>query len=386
MEYSTGESGIKSLAGFAYQIKVFTYYLANLKKEEQIEFETLEDVNIKTFKTEEIDKKSENYKCILQTKEENIAIQVKRTTISNSVAEKILYNWLIVEKSHKNINNYILFTDEEYKNRDVIFNIDAKKVFNKVKESNSKSNALITIVKNIFKDDFEEFNKIYNLIKNKYKFKSLANIDDEILNSYEELFRKEAISDSIYYMRIQELMRYITMEIMKAVSNKKPFILTYSKFIKQIEEICNNIEEDKVIISYSLFKSNHKINWDELGIVKSRECKQLKACELSKRLIEQHLMYKLYYESLRLSYMENNKIQKIDDIEDTTYDNYDFAISLLKRKNEDIPINRLNETKERSNSYAQNEQIRYGAAIYLTRDDIEMEKQISWKEMQEVEE
>jgi len=70
----------------------------------------------------------------------------------------------------------------------------------------------------------------------------------------------------------------------------------------------------------------------------------------------------------------------------TTYDNYDFAISLLKRKNEDIPINRLNDTKERSNSYAQNEQIRYGAAIYLTRDDIEMEKQISWKEMQEVEE
>lgn len=385
MEYSTGESGIKSLAGFAYQIKVFAYYLANIKREEQIEFETLEDVNIKTLKTEEIDEKSENYKCILETKEENVAIQVKRTTLSNSTAEKILYNWLIVEKNYTNITRYILFTDESYENEDIIFNIDVKQIFNKIKKSTSKANALITIVKNIFNNDFEEFNKTYNLIKNKYEFKSLANIDNEILNSYEELFRKEAISDSIYYMRIQELMRYITMEIMKSVSNKSPFILTYSKFIKQIEEICNNIEENKVIISYSLFKNNHKINWDELNIVKSRECKQLEACELSKRLIEKHIMYKLYYESLRLSYMENNKIQKVDDIEDTTYDNYDFATSLLKRKNEDIPINRLNDTKERSNSYAQNDQIRYGAAIYLTRDDIEMDKQISWKEMKDSE-
>ena len=32
MVYSTGESGIKSLAGFAYQIKVLIYYLALLQK------------------------------------------------------------------------------------------------------------------------------------------------------------------------------------------------------------------------------------------------------------------------------------------------------------------------------------------------------------------
>ena len=42
-------SGIFSLSGFAYQIKVFIYYMALLQKNQQIEFETLEDVNIKSI-------------------------------------------------------------------------------------------------------------------------------------------------------------------------------------------------------------------------------------------------------------------------------------------------------------------------------------------------
>ena len=42
-------------------------------------------------------------------------------------------------------------------------------------------------------------------------------------------------------------------------------------------------------------------------------------------------------------------------------------------------MNRLEETKKRSNSYADSEQIRYGAVIYLTRED-EIEHQISWED------
>lgn len=380
MEYSTGESGIKSLAGFAYQIKVFIYYLPTLKQNEQIEFETLEDVNIKTVRKEEIDKKSDSYKCVIRNQEENVAVQVKRTSISNASAEKILYNWLIVEKSHSNISEYILFTDKIYENQDIIFNRDINELFDKINKSNNNSNALITIVKNIFDGNFEELESTYKIIQKKYKFKSIDKIDNEILSRYEAMFHRGGLPEAIYYIRIQELMRYVTMKIMQAVSKGEPFICTYSEFIHQVEEICENIKENQVILSYSLFKNNNTIDWEDLNISNSRECIQLQTCNLSKRVIEQHLMYKLYYESLRCSYMENNKVQRIDDMEDTTYDNYEFIKGVLKQDNKDTPLNRLNDIKKSSNSYAPNEQIKDGVAIYLTRDDVEADKQISWKE------
>lgn len=380
MDYSTGDSGIKSLAGFAYQIKVFIYYLSELKENEQIEFETLEDVNIRNFQSEEIDSKSESYKCVIGNIEENMAVQVKRTSISNRGAERILYNWLIVEKTHSNIRKYVLFTDSAYENEDIIFDIDVKELFDKVNNSKNKSNALITIVKNIFSGDFKNFKSTYEEIKKKYEFKSIERIDDEILKRYNVRFQRGGIPEAIYYMRIQELMRYVTGEIMKSVSKGQPFVCTYSKFISQVVNICRYIYEDQQLISYSLFKSNSTIDWEDLDVLSSRECIQLVSCNLSRKNIEKHLMYKLYYEFLKCSYMENNKVQLIDDIEETTYDNYEFSKAILQQENKDTPLNRLNDIKSRSNSYAPNEQIRYGSAIYLTRDDIEKEKQISWKE------
>lgn len=380
MVYSTGESGIKSLAGFAYQIKVLIYYLALLQKNQQIEFETLEDVNIRSFETSKIDNYSDSYKCIMGNIEGNIAIQVKRTSISSITAEKILYNWLITEKNHSNVNRYILFTDKEYGNEDNVFEINAEELFNKINNSNKKANSLITRVKNMFDGNLEEFKNIYNSIKNKYEFKSIEEIDNEILNRYEERFQRGGIPEVIYYMRIQELMRYITEEIMKSVSEGKPFICTYDKFIKQIVEICRNIDEDEPVISYSSFKKNNTIDWEDLEVINSREYIQLSECNLPRKSIENHLMYKIYYESLKCSYMENNKVRKIDEIEDTTYENYEFSKVILEKNNKDTPINRLIEVKDKPNSYAHNEQIKYGAAIYLTRADIEEERQISWKD------
>jgi hypothetical protein len=44
MTFQPDQSGINSLAGFAYQIKVFAYYSFDLKEDTQIEFETIEDI------------------------------------------------------------------------------------------------------------------------------------------------------------------------------------------------------------------------------------------------------------------------------------------------------------------------------------------------------
>ena len=43
-----------------------------------------------------------------------VAFQVKQTNISNSVARKVLYNWLIALNKNRAINRFELILDEGY--------------------------------------------------------------------------------------------------------------------------------------------------------------------------------------------------------------------------------------------------------------------------------
>jgi hypothetical protein len=87
----------------------------------------------------------------------------------------------------------------------------------------------------------------------------------------------------------------------------------------------------------------------------------------------------MYYHATSLKYMENNRTSRIDDIEETTFESFDRVKFNLKKQNEDSPYNRLEETKKQPNSFAENEQIRFGSSIHLTKEDTG-EKQISWKD------
>lgn len=377
MEHSTGDSGINSLGGFAYQIKVFMYYLAFLKKGEYIEFESIEDVNIRK---EQLDEEGEKFKCVVKRREGNIAIQVKRTNISSKSAEKIIYNWLLLEKSSVNIDRYILFTDEEYKNENPLSKIDAELLFKKVMASNNRANALVTKVKTLFMDDLNDFKITFAQIEEKYQFKSILELDNLIEKAFEEIFRKVGVTEPVYYMRIHELLRCITTKIMESVELGKPFVYSYENFIVQVEHICENINNAHQVICYSTFKKVKGISWNDLNITTSRECMQLQACGLPRNIIEEHLIYKMYYETSRCLYMENNKVNIVDNIEDTTYENFTFAIFELKQEDIDTPFRRLKETKKATNSYTPNEQIRFGSCIYLTGENIEEERRISWKD------
>ena len=80
-----------------------------------------------------------------------------------------------------------------------------------------------------------------------------------------------------------------------------------------------------------------------------------------------------------MKYMENNRVNKIDEIEETTFEAFQNVKFKLKKMRTDTPYNRLEETKKYPNSYAQNDQIKYGASIHLTKENIG-EKQISWED------
>ena len=91
---SATSAGLNSLSGFSFQIKVFILMMTYLKENQRVEFETLDDVVVKNlFKTG-----NDDDNCIKTCTIDDgdiVAFQVKQTNISNSVARKVLYNWLL---------------------------------------------------------------------------------------------------------------------------------------------------------------------------------------------------------------------------------------------------------------------------------------------------
>jgi len=76
----------------------------------------------------------------------------------------------------------------------------------------------------------------------------------------------------------------------------------------------------------------------------------------------------------------DNSLESIEDLESRTYDNFCDVKEYLKSENKDTPLNRLNRTKEKGNTYSYNEYIKSGSCIYLTKDNTDLESIISWKD------
>lgn len=374
-------SGIQSLSGFAYQIRVFIYYMSKMISRCQIEFETLEDVVAKNTNANNfIDENSNAFRSLLKNESSCDAIQVKRTTIDNNSKQKILYNWLLLESSHFNVSNYILFTDDDYENTDNIFDIELDALFVIVSRSNKRADALVSKVKSIYGNDFDKFKKAYEKIKGNYTFISEKNIDDKIMNEFAVIFRKEGVSELIYALRIKELAQTITYDIITTIDRKSPYICTYKNMMQKVEDICQRVKDSYFEPDYTSFRKNNKINLSDQIVANSREFKQLSACNLSEKRIEEHLIYHQYYESIRYRYLEDNKLNIVENIESTTYDNFSDTKEYLDQNNIDTPGNRLSRTKEKDNYYAPKNQTRYGSCIHLTMDSTDDDLKISWED------
>ncbi|TDL70017.1 hypothetical protein E2R58_12905 [Paenibacillus amylolyticus] len=376
--YIIDNSGIYSLSGFSYQIRVFVYYLSELEEGMQIEFETIDDVNMKKMKAQQLDEFEEEFKNKIVGSTTNITMQVKRTTITQNSAMKVLLNWILLESSEHEVSKYTLFTDSVYNNKDILFNDSAETIFESIKNSKKTSKATVTKVKNKYKE-IEEFKNVYNSIQSKYEFVSMEDIDSAIDRNCAGLFRKAGISKVVYFQRIKELLQHITVQIMDSIHSQKPYVLTYQSFMALVEEICSRMTEKITLPQYSDFKKLHSIDFNDLSISKSREYKQLLACELPQHIIKTHLGYGEYYKELRFKYMELNRISNIENIEEMTHENFEMVKLELQKNKSDTPYNRLNETKKQGNTYAQNEHVRFGSGIFLTKEGIE-EIQISWED------
>lgn len=89
--------GIYSLAGFAYQIKVFVLNVLELKNGYTLEYETIDDVALK-MAADKLDEHEDDL-CSIFTATSRRAIQVKKTQVTNSIAKKVVKNWILADKN-----------------------------------------------------------------------------------------------------------------------------------------------------------------------------------------------------------------------------------------------------------------------------------------------
>ena len=368
--------GIYSLAGFAYQIKVFVLNVLELKNGYTLEYETIDDVALK-IAADKLDEHEDDL-CSIFTATSRRAIQVKKTQVTNSIAKKVVKNWILADKNNADIEQFVLVTDREV-DRNVFDDLDVDEIFKEVNAATGNK-SIDAKIKKIGYTEMELKQKVRDIVSMS-SIQKYENIDTEIENKFNDFFIRYGVSEATYYIRIKEFLQQITVEILDAVGNGQPYLLTYESMSKIKNRIVTNYTDEKWEPSFSQFRRLKKVNLEDLAVVKSREYRQLKTCEsLKEEDIYRHLQWGEYYDNSKRGYYERGMACLVEDIENTAYDNFCDAKMELRNRVEDTPDNRLIETKSKSNSKAVDEQIRYGVCINLTSEDTDESIQISWKD------
>ena len=368
--------GIYSLAGFAYQIKVFILQVLELKNGYTLEYETIDDVALK-MKAEKMDEYEDDL-CSILTATSRKAIQVKKTQVTKSIAKKVVKNWILADNNNADIEEFVLITDREVAT-DLFVDLDVDEIFKEVSAATGNK-SIDAKVKSIGYTETELKQKIRDIVS-MASIQKYENIDMEIENKFDDFFIRYGVSEATYFIRIKEFLQQITVEILDAVGNGQPYLLTYESMSKIKNRIVTNYTDEKWEPSFSQFRRLKKVNLEDLAVIKSREYQQLKTCEsLEEKDIYRHLQWGEYYVNSKRGYYERGMDCLVEDIENTAYDNFCDAKMELRNRSEDTPDNRLIETKLKSNTKAVDEQIRYGVCINLTSEDTDESIQISWKD------
>ncbi|WP_377520437.1 hypothetical protein [Priestia megaterium] len=383
-------SGLQSLAGFCYQIKVFALCLSEINENSSVKFEHFDDVEInEKFKTEQI---LEQFSGKTLMNDSIKLIQVKKTNISTETHKKIIYNWILTTLHNPSVSSYQLFTDISYGNPEKLLTFDCKELYQEICSSNKRGTALITKVKENFINNFEKFEQIYIKIQKSHQVINSENIDNELYEAFKAHLNHGGVPDEIYQCRLEELIRYIQHEILSVAIDIKHFECNYKSLKKIIEDILGAIREDKMGFNYTLFRNGNKPNLSDSNVINSREYLQLKACypnnsQLNR--IEKHLVQMQYYEQYRYQQFKNLKKLDIEYIEGLTYDNYEDALDELQSvSNNDKPLNRLTKTKEKNstnqplNEIPGSKELKVGVCIYLTKSATKDALRVSWEEEQ----
>lgn len=376
------DSGLSSLSGFSYQIKVFILRLTQLQQGQRVEFETLDDVAVRSLSS----KDSASDSCFKWSVDETSSIeifQVKQTNVTESVGRQVLYNWLLAYNQKPDIAKFTLYVAQGYSTNTKAFTNGAEKEYQTIIESDKAATALISRVKQIYKDDSAKFKRDYQTICSKFTINCLSDIDELIAKQLITPFHATAtdIGKTYFEKRIDELFTRICARIMDCAGQRIPYVCVHAEYMQLCEEICKNISPTQYTPDYEAFRQVFSQNDLTDEITNSREYRQLSYCKLSNSEILDHLRWEQYYQSIRQHYLSDAKKEAISKTENIAYQNHKDVVYELQDEDKDTPRRRLIKTKRCEISTLHDEFSRWGTYIFLTQDDLP--NQISWKDEDE---
>ena len=376
------DSGLSSLSGFSYQIKVFILRLTQLQQGQRVEFETLDDVAVRSLSS----KDSISDSCFKWKVDETSSIevfQVKQTNVSESVRRQVLYNWLLAYNQNPDISKFTLYVAQGYSINEKAFTNDSEKEYQTIIESDKAVTALVSRVKQIYKDDLTKFKRDYQTICSKSTIERLGDIDELIAEQLITPFHATAadIGKTYFEKRIAELFTRICARIMDCAGQRSPYVCGHAEYMQLCEEICKDISPTQYTPDYEAFRQ--VFSQDDLTseITNSREYRQLRYCKLSNSEILDHLSWEQYYQSIRQHYLADAKKDAISKTESIAHQNHKDVVYELQDENKDTPRLRLIKTKRCEISTLHDEFSRWGTYIFLTQNDLP--NKISWKDEDE---
>lgn len=356
--------GIASQAGFAFQEQIFCILAAEMGEGDSVCYEGPDDVSLTD---------SRGFLKLFQ---------VKQTNVGKDDVYQIYTNWMmtLLGEASPTVEECMLVQDDCYKCSSFFDDISKEEFLGEVKKRSIENKGCLAaqLYSSVGGNDGRIL-EAFDLVKANAKYCRIgwADYENRIWAGLTKYFATGDEESSVFKERVKEFQRIVSYKIHESMRCKEPCTLSFQRLLGLCEDVRSSIGLGKFMPSYSAWLEQAKpAGINTLG----RESRQLGYCFNDSDKITNHLFYGLYYHSLRMWHMENCRVETVADIEGVTYSNFCDAVERLSEDGRDTPAARLRETKREPNSFTQNDYERWGSCIYLTGDNIPLEKRISWKD------
>ncbi|WP_167811210.1 hypothetical protein, partial [Listeria monocytogenes] len=143
-------------------------------------------------------------------------------------------------KNEYSIREFILCTSEIFDNENIFFD-SFEDIFKKISLSKNKSTALISKVKEIYKDDFEKFEKDCMYIQENFVKLDKFAVEDKINEKYGQLLFQTKNNPQLYELRLEELFKYIQFDLLDVIGQRKPYLCGLNRFHTYLENVIQRI-------------------------------------------------------------------------------------------------------------------------------------------------
>lgn len=366
-------AGITSQYGFLYQRYVFIKtVLENAAVDRFFVYEGKDDIDI-----------SENDSIISVSVSNASFIQVKSGTVSIDCWAKVIGNWLLIDDSK---SSYKVILENEL-SFDALADDTLRVVYTYF--VNGKEKKTTSIANKVYKKFIEGKETSDESVKTLLA-DLLARVKIEVLSLdalktfIDDTFKKDYCPDiKIFEMakacRLDRFIEYVQWEIDSALEKKKSFTFRYHDLINILTRITAEISDQKYTVDITETKKRKQTEAARLVADDTlREVRQLKKVNGRSEFVVGELVKELLYKDFRSVYSEPNRTV-ISNMEDVAHTNFEDALYSLP---EDASAKQLfDETVKRDipSTIIDNSPIyRHGCYVYLTGEDIENEKQITW--------